>query len=76
MVLFDRFFIFLQYAAQLEDYKKAIKIFEEVATWEADHPTLKYAAKNHFFQALLCYLCTDVVSLLLSFKNSHFNQDY
>lgn len=50
-----------QYAAELEDYKKAIKIFEEVATWEADHPTLKYAAKNHFFQALLCYLSIDVL---------------
>uniref|UniRef100_A0A915PQH9 C2H2-type domain-containing protein n=1 Tax=Setaria digitata TaxID=48799 RepID=A0A915PQH9_9BILA len=50
-----------QYAAQLDDYKRAIKIFEEVATWEADHPTLKYAAKNHFFQALLCYLCSDLL---------------
>ncbi|VDN05249.1 unnamed protein product [Thelazia callipaeda] len=50
-----------QYAAQLEDYRRAIKIFEEVATWEADHPTLKYAAKNHFFQSLLCYLCTDLL---------------
>ncbi|EJD76782.1 hypothetical protein LOAG_16358 [Loa loa] len=50
-----------QYAAQLEDYKRAIKIFEEVATWEADHPTLKYAAKNHFFQALLCHLCSDLL---------------
>ncbi|VDN33694.1 unnamed protein product [Gongylonema pulchrum] len=48
-----------QYAAQLEDYKRAIKIFEEVAIWESDHPTLKYAAKNHFFQSLLCYLCLD-----------------
>ncbi|CAG9532463.1 unnamed protein product [Cercopithifilaria johnstoni] len=50
-----------QYAAQLEDYKRAIKIFEEVATWEANHPTLKYAAKNHFFQALLCHLCSDLL---------------
>ncbi|KHN82927.1 Alpha-soluble NSF attachment protein [Toxocara canis] len=50
-----------QYAAQLEQYRKAIQVFEEIATWEADHPTLKYAAKNHFFQALLCYLCVDVL---------------
>ncbi|KHJ78906.1 Aromatic-di-Alanine repeat protein, partial [Oesophagostomum dentatum] len=47
------------YAAQLEQYQKAISVFEEIAMWEADHPTLKYAAKNHFFQALLCYLCID-----------------
>ncbi|MFH4978861.1 hypothetical protein AB6A40_005570 [Gnathostoma spinigerum] len=50
-----------QYAAQLEQYKTAIQIFEEVAIWEADHPTLKYAAKNHFFQALLCHLCVDLL---------------
>ncbi|PIO66910.1 Aromatic-di-Alanine repeat protein, partial [Teladorsagia circumcincta] len=50
-----------QYAAQLEQYQKAIAVFEEIAMWEADHPTLKYAAKNHFFQALLCYLCIDVL---------------
>uniref|UniRef100_A0A915AEQ6 Alpha-soluble NSF attachment protein n=3 Tax=Parascaris univalens TaxID=6257 RepID=A0A915AEQ6_PARUN len=50
-----------QYAAQLEQYRKAIQVFEEIATWEADHPTLKYAAKNHFFQALLCHLCIDVL---------------
>ncbi|ETN76246.1 Aromatic-di-Alanine repeat protein [Necator americanus] len=48
-----------QYAAQLEQYQKAISVFEEIALWEADHPTLKYAAKNHFFQSLLCYLCID-----------------
>ncbi|KJH53425.1 Aromatic-di-Alanine repeat protein [Dictyocaulus viviparus] len=48
-----------QYAAQLGQYQKAINVFEEIAMWEADHPTLKYAAKNHFFQALLCYLCID-----------------
>jgi len=50
-----------QYAAQLEQYRNAIKVFEEIACWEADHPTLKYAAKNHFFQALLCHLCMDLL---------------
>uniref|UniRef100_A0A914E9D2 Alpha-soluble NSF attachment protein n=1 Tax=Acrobeloides nanus TaxID=290746 RepID=A0A914E9D2_9BILA len=49
-------------AAELEQYKKAIEIFEEIAIWEADHPTLKYAAKNHFFQALLCHLCIDLLN--------------
>lgn len=48
-----------QYAAELEKYRQAISVFEEVAFWEADHATLKYAAKNHFFQALLCHLCID-----------------
>jgi alpha-soluble NSF attachment protein len=48
-------------AAELEQYRKAIEVFEEIAIWEADHPTLKYAAKNHFFQALLCHLCLDLL---------------
>uniref|UniRef100_A0A915E684 Alpha-soluble NSF attachment protein n=1 Tax=Ditylenchus dipsaci TaxID=166011 RepID=A0A915E684_9BILA len=50
-----------QLAADLEQYRKAVDVFEEVAVWEADHPTLKYAAKTHFFQALLCYLCIDLL---------------
>ncbi|KAI1720942.1 soluble NSF attachment protein, SNAP domain-containing protein [Ditylenchus destructor] len=50
-----------QIAAELEQYRKAVDVFEEVAVWEADHPTLKYAAKTHFFQALLCYLCIDLL---------------
>lgn len=54
-----------QIAAELEQYRKAIQVFEEIAIWEADHPTLKYGAKTHFFQALLCYLCVDVVSIPL-----------
>lgn len=49
-------------SAELEEYRKAIEVYEEVAIWEADHPTLKYAAKNHFFLALLCHLCVDTVS--------------
>uniref|UniRef100_A0A0N4ZJW4 Alpha-soluble NSF attachment protein n=1 Tax=Parastrongyloides trichosuri TaxID=131310 RepID=A0A0N4ZJW4_PARTI len=50
-----------QYAAELGQYRKAIELFEEIAIWEADHSTLKYAAKNHFFQALLCHLCIDLL---------------
>ncbi|PAV62868.1 hypothetical protein WR25_15931 [Diploscapter pachys] len=48
-----------EYSADLEQYRKAISVFEEIAFFEADHATLKYAAKNHFFQALLCHLCID-----------------
>ncbi|CEF68743.1 Soluble NSF attachment protein [Strongyloides ratti] len=50
-----------QIAAELGHYRKAIEIFEEIAIWEADHSTLKYNAKNHFFQALLCHLCIDLL---------------
>ena len=51
-----------QMAAQLEQYAKAVSTFEEIAFWEADHATLKYAAKTHFFQALVCKLNIDLVS--------------
>ncbi|CAI5452166.1 unnamed protein product [Caenorhabditis angaria] len=48
-----------QFSAELEQYRQAISVFEEIAFYEADHATLKYAAKGHFFQALLCHLCID-----------------
>ncbi|KAK0408831.1 hypothetical protein QR680_004187 [Steinernema hermaphroditum] len=57
-----------QYAAQLEQFRNAIKVFEEVACWEADHSTLKFAAKNHFFQALLCHLCLDLLDTTHALK--------
>ncbi|KAE9553472.1 hypothetical protein FO519_003301 [Halicephalobus sp. NKZ332] len=47
------------YAAELGQLRKAIDTFEEIAIWQADHSTLKYAAKNNFFKALLCYLNLD-----------------
>ncbi|GMR58306.1 hypothetical protein PMAYCL1PPCAC_28501, partial [Pristionchus mayeri] len=48
-------------AAQLEQYNKAVATFEEIAMYEAEHPTLKYAAKSHFLQALICRLNIDVL---------------
>uniref|UniRef100_A0A1I7V420 C2H2-type domain-containing protein n=1 Tax=Caenorhabditis tropicalis TaxID=1561998 RepID=A0A1I7V420_9PELO len=50
------------YSAELEKYSQAIAVFEEIAFYEADHSTLKYAAKGHFFQALLCHLCIDPIN--------------
>lgn len=50
------------YSAELEKYSQAIAVFEEIAFFEADHSTLKYAAKGHFFQALLCHLCIDPIN--------------
>lgn len=51
-----------QYAAQLEQYKKAIEIYEEVGTSAADSSLLKYSAKDYFFRALLCHLCVDLLN--------------
>lgn len=48
-----------QYAAQLENYEKAIQIYEQVAATALQSNLLKYSAKDHFFRASLCHLCVD-----------------
>lgn len=49
------------YAAELESYKKAISIYEQVGTNALESSLLKYSAKEYFFRAALCHLCNDVV---------------
>ncbi|KAF6212322.1 hypothetical protein GE061_012844 [Apolygus lucorum] len=51
-----------QYAAQLENYDKAIQIYESVASTSLDSSLLKYSAKEYFFRAALCHLCVDVLN--------------
>ncbi len=48
-----------QYAAQLEQYAKAIQIYEQVAASSMDNQLLRYSAKDHFFRAALCHMCQD-----------------
>ncbi|KAK2168360.1 hypothetical protein LSH36_17g01028 [Paralvinella palmiformis] len=48
-----------QYAAQLEQYDKAILIYEQVAQSSMDNQLLRYSAKEHFFRAALCHMCRD-----------------
>lgn len=48
-----------QYAAQLEQYEKAIEIYEKVGQSSLESSLLKYSAKEHFFRAALCNLCVD-----------------
>ncbi|EDV20331.1 Alpha-soluble NSF attachment protein [Trichoplax sp. H2] len=47
------------YAAQLEDYRKAIEIYEEVAAASLENTLLKYSCKEYFFKASLCHMCQD-----------------
>ncbi|XP_062502330.1 alpha-soluble NSF attachment protein-like [Corticium candelabrum] len=47
------------YKAQLEDYEKAIEIYEQVAASSIEVPLLKYSAKDHFFRAALLQMCVD-----------------
>ncbi|XP_066588447.1 alpha-soluble NSF attachment protein isoform X2 [Prorops nasuta] len=51
-----------QYAAQLENYDKAIQIYEQVASASLDSSLLKYSAKEYFFRAALCHLCVDLLN--------------
>ncbi|XP_065777420.1 beta-soluble NSF attachment protein isoform X2 [Muntiacus reevesi] len=47
------------YAAQLEQYQKAIEIFEQIGANTMDNPLLKYSAKDYFFKAALCHFIVD-----------------
>jgi len=51
-----------QYAAQLENYEKAIQIYEQVAAAALESSLLKYSAKEYFFRASLCHLCVDALN--------------
>uniref|UniRef100_A0A4W4EET2 N-ethylmaleimide-sensitive factor attachment protein, alpha b n=1 Tax=Electrophorus electricus TaxID=8005 RepID=A0A4W4EET2_ELEEL len=54
------------YAAQLEQYQKAIEIYEQVGTYCMDTTLLKYGAKDHFFRAALCHFCVDMLNAKLA----------
>uniref|UniRef100_A0A7N4NGW9 NSF attachment protein alpha n=1 Tax=Sarcophilus harrisii TaxID=9305 RepID=A0A7N4NGW9_SARHA len=54
------------YAAQLEQYQKAIEIYEQVGTNAMDSPLLKYSAKDYFFKAALCHFCIDMLNAKLA----------
>uniref|UniRef100_A0A673L435 Alpha-soluble NSF attachment protein n=1 Tax=Sinocyclocheilus rhinocerous TaxID=307959 RepID=A0A673L435_9TELE len=54
------------YAAQLEQYPKAIDIYEQVATHAMDSALLKYSAKDYFFKAALCHFCVDMLNAKLA----------
>lgn len=51
-----------QYAAQLENYEKAIQIYQQVASSALESSLLKYSAKEYLFRAALCHLCVDVLN--------------
>ncbi|KAK4750153.1 hypothetical protein SAY87_027602 [Trapa incisa] len=53
-----------QFAAQLEQYQKAIEIYEAVARHSLSNNLLKYGAKGHLLNAGICQLCKgDVVAI-------------
>jgi len=55
-----------QYAATMENYEKAIQIYEQIATDCIQSNLLKYAAKDYFLKALLCHLCVNFLNASLA----------
>ncbi|XP_039253410.2 alpha-soluble NSF attachment protein-like [Styela clava] len=45
------------YAAQLEQYTKAIELYERVGMSSMNSPLLKYSVKEYFFKSALCHFC-------------------
>lgn len=54
------------YSALLEDYRRAIEVYEQVANASLDSQLLSYGVKEHYFKAMLCHLALSASS------NSHF----
>jgi len=46
------------FAAQLEQYDKAIQVFEQVGAQSLDNHLMRFSVKEYFFKAGLCHLCT------------------
>lgn len=57
-----------RYAAQLEQYQKAIEIYENIGQSSLDNTLLKYGAKEHFLRAGLCHLCVDTLNAQIAIK--------
>ncbi|GLT54685.1 hypothetical protein SLA2020_278660 [Shorea laevis] len=53
-----------EFSAQLEQYKKAIEIYEEIARQSINNNLLKYGVRGHLLNAGLCQLCKgDIVAI-------------
>ncbi|CAL1378536.1 unnamed protein product [Linum trigynum] len=53
-----------QFSAQLEQYQKAIQVYEEIARYSINSNLLKYGVRGHLLNAGLCQLCRgDVVAI-------------
>lgn len=57
-----------RYSAQLEQYDRAIQIYESIGQSTLDNNLLKYGAKEHFLRAGLCHLCVDLLNAQIAVK--------
>ncbi|XP_074471531.1 N-ethylmaleimide-sensitive factor attachment protein, beta b [Sebastes fasciatus] len=56
------------YCAQLEQYQRAIEIYEQVGANTMDNPLLKYSAKEYFFKASLCHFIVDELNARIAIE--------
>uniref|UniRef100_A0A8C9SUJ9 Beta-soluble NSF attachment protein-like n=1 Tax=Scleropages formosus TaxID=113540 RepID=A0A8C9SUJ9_SCLFO len=56
------------YCAQLEQYQKAIEIYEQCGTNSMDDPLMKHNAKEYFFKAALCHFIVDELNAKLALQ--------
>lgn len=57
-----------RYAATLQQYDRAIEIYESIGQSSLDNNLLKYGAKEHFLRAGLCHLCVDTLNAQIAIK--------
>ena len=54
-----------QFAGTLEDYDRAIDLFERVASKSLDNNLTKWSVREYLFKAMICVLCLKVDSLMI-----------
>lgn len=58
-----------QFSAQLQQYQKAIKIYEDIAQQSLNNNLLKYGVRGHLLNSGLCQLCQgDIVAITNSLE--------
>lgn len=51
-----------QFAATLEEFDRAIDLFERVAAKSLDNNLTKWSVREYLFKAMICVLCLKVPS--------------
>jgi alpha-soluble NSF attachment protein len=52
------------FAAQLENYNKAIEMFEKVGTASINNNLMKFGAREHFLKAGICFMARGVSKMI------------
>ncbi|GJW93531.1 alpha-soluble NSF attachment protein-like protein [Tanacetum coccineum] len=64
-----------QYAAELEQYPRAIEIFEDIAKQSLNNNLLKYGVKGHLLNASICQLCKGDIVAITNALNKYQDMD-